>query len=268
MLEHNDITGTNVSPRLAVNRNLAPGHVMRISYTRAYRTPAILEEYADFSAVLSSDGSAFSQIWKSPGDLEPEQITAYELGFMGYLTGSSSQYDFKFFKEEIRDRISPVHDRTFPGPYGEQQTTIFTNGDWADLAGYELQVKLQPEEATLVSLGFSYVRAEGDITRFLNPTEIISVEEYVPSYTVSFLMDHKFGRGWSGSMELYHVDHQRFWRPTGITTMNLRLAKDFKVSGYNGRFVVAAHDVSHSYFDYHQEYQINPRAYASMELQF
>ncbi len=271
MLEHNDITGTNLSPRLAVNRNLVPGHAMRLSYTRAYRTPALLEEYANWSATLSSDGRAFNQIWKSEGGLEPERITAYELGFMGYLGDSRSQYDLKFFKEEIRDRISTVLDRAYPGPLGEQQAMVFMNGDRADLRGYELQVKLQAEEQTMVSLGFSHVRADGVVTRFINADgtlEVLPAEEYIPSYTVSFLMEHVFGRGWRGSMGLYHVDHQRFWRPAKISTMDLRLARNFQLAGKEGVFAIAAHDVNNSYYDYQDEYVIQPRIFASIELQF
>lgn len=270
MLEHNDITGTKVSPRLAVNRTLVPGHAMRISYTRAYRTPAILEEYADYSHRLSSDGSVFNQLWKSAGGLDPERITAYELGFMGYLGDSRNQYDFKLFKEEIRDRITPVNDLNYPQPYANlpQEALVFQNGDWADLRGYELQLKLQADEATMVSLGLSYVRAEGVITRDINPTETKPVEEYVPRYTVSFLMDHDFGAGWHGSMAMYHVDHQKFWHTAKVMTLDLRLARYFKLAGNEGVFAVAAHDVNNSYFDYQDEYVINPRVYASLEFQF
>jgi len=270
MVEHNDITGTNVSPRVAINRNLAPGHAMRISYTRAYRTPAILEEYADYSHRLSSDGSVFNQLWKSDGDLKPEEITAYELGFMGYLKDRRSQYDFKIFKEEVRDMISPVHDQSYPELYANLPpgALVFQNGDWADLRGYELQVKLQPEEKTMLSLGFSHVRAEGVLTRNINPTDTRPIEEYVPYYTASFLLDHQFGGGWSGSMGLYHVDHQRFWHRAQVTTLNLRVARAFRVDGHEGLFAIAAHDVNNSYYDYQDEYVITPRVYASLAFQF
>lgn len=267
MVEHNDITNTNVSPRVAINKTLAQGHAMRLSYTQAYRTPAILEEYADYSAHLSSDNSVFKQLWKSYGGLEPEQITAYELGFMGYLGDSRSHYDFKVFKEEVRDMITPVTDHNFPGPY-DNEALVFRNGDWADLRGYELQLKLQAEEATMVSIGFSHVRAEGELTSDINPTETIPMEEFVPYYTTSFLLDHRFGGGWSGSVQLYHVDHQRFWYSVGVNTMNLRVAKSFKLDGHEGEFAIAAHDVNNSYYDYQNEYVITPRIYVSLDTKF
>lgn len=270
MVEQNDITGSSVSPRFAVNRNLSPGHAMRISYTSANRTPAMLEGYADYSHRLSSDGSVFNQLWKSAGGLEAERISAYELGFVGYLGDRRSSYDFKFFREEIRDMITPVSDKDYEQPYANlpQEALVFQNGDWADLTGYELQLKLQAEAATMVSVGFSYVEADGVVTREVNPVDIRSIEKNVPSYTLSFLLEHRFGYGWSGSMALYHVDHQKFWHDAKVNTLDLRLARSFRVAGHDGVFAIAAHDVNNSYFDYQDEYVINPRVYTSLELQF
>lgn len=261
MVEHNDITGTHVSPRVAVNRSIAPGHAMRLSYTQAWRTPVILEEYADYSAQLSSNGADFVQLWNSRGDLEPERITAYELGFMGYLGDSRSQYDIKFFKEEIRDMITPIDDSS-------QDVLVFENRDYTDLRGFELQVKFQAEEATLISIGFSHIRAEGVVTDSINPTTVESIEEYVPSYTLSFLLDHHFGAGWNGSMAIYHTDHQKFWHDAHVATMDLRLAKRFNYSGHKGTFTIAAHNVNNSHFDYQDEYLIEPRVYASLAVGF
>ncbi|HEY0721853.1 MAG TPA: TonB-dependent receptor, partial [Gammaproteobacteria bacterium] len=106
MLEHNDIAGSHLSPRLAINHRFDNNHAMRISATRAYRTPALFEEYIDYSAKLVADESQYYQLWKSQGNLQSEKITAYEIGWMGNLGGSRNQYDVKLFKEQIRDIIS------------------------------------------------------------------------------------------------------------------------------------------------------------------
>lgn len=44
MLEHHYFTGMDVSPRLAANFTLAPGHVVRLGVSRAYRSPTFFEE--------------------------------------------------------------------------------------------------------------------------------------------------------------------------------------------------------------------------------
>lgn len=269
MLENNDITGTNISPRLAFNHEFSSQHGMRISYTRAYRTPAILEEYADYSYLLSSDGSVITHIWDSAGDLDPERITSYELGFMGYLGSKRSQYDLKFFKEEIRNMITPVKDNTYMQPYGlPPGALVFQNGDWADLYGYEFQVKLQAEASTMVSIGFSHVNTSGEITKEINPLVVKSADTYVPTNTLSALVDHDFGGGWSASVGVYTVDRQRFWQETSIQKLDMRLAKKFHIGGNKGTLEITAQDMNKSYYDFQDELVIQPRIYASLGVEF
>lgn len=274
MVEHNDITGTQVSPRLAVNRILVPGHAMRLSVTEAYRSPVMLEEYADYALRYSSDDTVFDQSWKSAGGLKPEHITSYELGFMGEVNHSRIQYDFKLFREQLRNIISVVLDKNFTERYtalsglysGFNQATVFENLDYADIHGFEFQIKLRPDDATLLSIGFSQAYAEGVVTRDINPTRTDSINAYVPSYAFSFLLDRDFGAGWRGSMGLYHVDHMKFWHGASLSTLDMRVAKAFKIAGHGGSVAVTARDIGGSYFDYHDEMVINPRLYLSFEV--
>jgi len=268
MVEHNDITGTSVSPRLALNHEFNRKHGMRISYTRAYRTPAIFEEYADYTYRLTTDGSVAQQLWKGSGDLKPERITSYELGFMGELNNRKNTYDIKFFREEIRDVITHIKDNTYTQPYAGSGAIIFENRDWADLYGYEAQVKLEAEKHTMVSLAFSHVDTSGVVTKEINPSSVKPASDYVPSYTLSVLIDHDFGHGWRGSVGMYSVDHQTFWQTTSVSKVDLRVAKSFRVYGKEATLAVAARDVGGSYFDFQDELVIEPRIYASLEMGF
>lgn len=276
MVEQNDVSGTNVSPRLAINRHLAPGHAMRLSYTQAYRDPVMLEEYADFAARHSSDGTVFDQLWKSAGDLESERITAYELGFMGELGGPRLQYDFKLFKEILRDLIAHPYDGQFVERYsalcawyeGFCDALVFENRDWADLEGFEAQLRIQPDEATTMTLGFSHVYAKGYVTEDVAPTGGYAIDEAVPSHTLSFLFDHRFGDGWRGSVGVYHVDRLMVWHATSVTTVDLRLARRFKAAGHEGTLALVARDVGGSYYDMQDEMVITPRVYLSLDYRF
>jgi hypothetical protein len=44
MVEHNNLTGTNVAPEIAVNVKLAPEHVIRLGISKALRDPTLFEE--------------------------------------------------------------------------------------------------------------------------------------------------------------------------------------------------------------------------------
>ncbi len=273
MVESTSITDTNFSPRIAVNYLFNNSHAMRISYTRAYRNPAFLEEYADFSFFQTTDGSKMAQLWKSPGGLEPEEMSAYELGFMGYLGSEASHYDFKFFREELRNLITPIEDYSYSQPHpaldGILQAAIFRNGDWVDITGWEFQLKHKTSEDTTVSMGFSYALTQGIRSREIYPdlTEYVSnVADYVPSYTASYMLDHDFGRGVRGSAEFYHVDAQRFRTTSRFSIMNLRLMKRFNVSGKNAELGVAAHNINQSFYDFYDEHVITPKIFAHLQV--
>jgi iron complex outermembrane receptor protein len=270
MLEHNDIAGTHLSPRLAVNYRYAKNHAVRLSATRAYRTPAILEEYADYRAKSVIDENYYAQIWKSSGELESEQITSYEIGWMGTINGSLNQYDVKLFREQIRNIISHPLWYNYLSPY-PNRAIYFINHDWADLVGLEGQLKMYASDDTMLSFGYSYVRADGTDTRdtqLLNQDTSGSVSDNVPTHTFSWLAEHHFDAHWRGSLAFYHVDHIAFQSDTALYTADLRLARRFKHGGNEGELSVVARDVLGDYYDYHDEMVVNPRLYLSMEYKF
>jgi len=277
MLEHNDIAGTHLSPRLAINRRLSADHAMRISATRAYRTPAILEEYADYSAKLVGDPTQYYPLWKSPGGLISEKITSYEIGWMGNLSGPRNQYDFKLFKEQIRDIISHPLWLGYPSTLsslGPSTPVYFMNGDWADLEGAEGQLKSLASDDTLLSFGYSYVRSRGTVTKRLDANgnviqdRVTSVSDNVPTYTFSWMVEHRFDSNWRGSLAFYHIDHIAFWHDTSLSTADVRLSRRFKNGGNEGEVSVVARDVTGAYYDYQDERVVNPRLYLSLEYKF
>ena len=67
-------------------------------------------------------------------------------------------------------------------------------------------------------------------------------------------------------MAIYHTDHQKFWHDASVATLDLRMAKHFDLAGNEGVFAIAAHNVNNTYFDYQDEYLIEPRVYASLEF--
>ncbi|HEY0635219.1 MAG TPA: TonB-dependent receptor [Gammaproteobacteria bacterium] len=267
MLEHNDIAGTHLSPRFAINRRLSAEHAMRISATRAYRTPAIIEEYADYRAALAGDETNYYQLWKSQGSLLSEKITAYEIGWMGSLGGQRNTYDLKLFREELRDIVSHPLWLGYPSPL--PATTLYLlNRDWANLKGVEAQLRATASDDTLFSFGYSYVYAEGTYTRRLNPEVVETVQANVPSHTFSWLTEHRFDDHWRGSLAFYHVDHIDFWHETSLNTADVRLAWRFKHDGDEGNLALVARDVMGAYYDYQDERVINPRLYLSLDYRF
>ncbi len=71
MLEDNSLAGTSLSPRLGVNYQVRDGQTVRAAITRAYKNPALLDEYWNALARLD-DGYPFHLLIRSQGDLDPE----------------------------------------------------------------------------------------------------------------------------------------------------------------------------------------------------
>jgi len=267
MLEHNDIAGTHLSPRLAVNYRFSPAHAMRISATRAYRTPSILEENADYTATLESDPAQYVQIWKSQGDLQSEKMTSYEIGWMGNLGSARNQYDFKLFKEHIRDVISHPIWLGYSSPI-PSDPLLFMNRDWVDLEGFEGQVKAYASDDTMLSFGYSHVNAQGTYTKRLNPEKVESIGDNVPNDTFSWLVEHRLDSNWRTSLAFYHVDHVAFWHQTSLNTADVRLSRRFKSGDNEGEIAFVARDIMGAYYDYQDERVINRRLYLSLEYKF
>lgn len=284
MGEKNDITDTNFSPRLAINHRYAPNHAVRAGYTVAYRTPAMLEEYADYAAHFE-DGAVVDQIWLSDGDLEPEKITSNELGFSGHSRDKRVQYDIRFFRDHLRNLIATPVETNSTEPYSDPTlcglnsgfcaVTIFNNDGSADMEGFEGQFKVVPVERALITVGLSRVTAHGELSRLVTDGETISydkVDQATPTYTTSLLLDYTSLSGWQTSAGLYNVTTMEFLgggdKTGGYTTADLRLAKHFSSGGLDGTLAVSAHNISGSYFDYQNVEILEPRTYLSAEFRF
>ncbi|MCP4040528.1 MAG: TonB-dependent receptor, partial [Gammaproteobacteria bacterium] len=127
MLENNDITGTDLSPRLAFNYRLNPSHTLRTSVSKALRTPVQVENRADYKLTFGSkfvstlapfltafapdvlaDLDAKRGILTGPGDLKPEKIVSREIGYLGTFPDYGLDMDIRLFYDSISNIIQSV----------------------------------------------------------------------------------------------------------------------------------------------------------------
>jgi iron complex outermembrane receptor protein len=280
MYEKNDITAPKISPRVALNYKLNENHSIRAAYSIGYRTPAILEEYAEYGARFP-DGSMVDLIWKSDGILEPEKITAYEVGFVGQTADRTILYDVRFFNEQLRNLIATPFDYDFNEPYNDPvlcgifdgfcNGTSFANDGRADIKGFEVQAKFHPTPRSLVSIGYSHVSATGKLLNHLNPTDYRSLDLLTPGNTLSLLMDHTWRNQWQGSFGFYSVDDMLFVggdATGGYVTADIRIAKHIGLDGAGGTLAFTVQNILGDFFDYVEDTQLTKRAYLSAEFVF
>ena len=81
-IDHQDYIGTNYSPRGCILFTPLEGHTLRFSVGRAFRNPTYLDSFLDVSA---SYMRIFQLKIKGNKELDPEDITSYDLGYQANL---------------------------------------------------------------------------------------------------------------------------------------------------------------------------------------
>ncbi len=108
---------TQLSPKLAVQYEVAPSHNVRVGYNRAFKSPTILENYLRIIQtpvtnlmgnrtgfeIRNAEGAVLSTI----DPLRPEQVDALEIGYKGAV-GDKLYVDVVGYYSWYRDFISPL----------------------------------------------------------------------------------------------------------------------------------------------------------------
>jgi len=234
MYEHYDITGGDLSPRLAVNYHLAKEHTLRLSYSGASRQPVVFEESSNARVCLTAPpGCAlFDQVYLSSGGLKPEHIDSGEIGYLGRLSPALS-LDLRMFHDRIYDLIGAYHP---PYPDIDGDTGDFRNGGKATLLGTELQLQYQPSRETRVILGLANVQIES------NNFDDYAYTDSAPRNSLNLLAMHQFEADWLISSGFYLHDEVNFLGgipdPYRLQRLDVRLARKLHLAGSAGEIAL------------------------------
>ena len=212
MLEHDQLSGDSLTPRLAVNYLITPAHGLRAVYSEAVRSPDMFENDADWSyrvrnlrplAFGRSEATYFARA-HGPGDLDQEIMRSRELGYNGAFAEAGVTLDIKLFYDEIHSMISePLRNDNF----------LPSNDNQMRFSGAETQIDWRLGHTDRLRLSYAYVDASAS-----NPLDRPLTARH--SGSAGWLRD--WGQGWSSALFYYGADQlnqQRFER------LDLRLAK-------------------------------------------
>ena len=232
MYEKYDITGGNVSPRLALNYHFLPGHTLRVGVSRADRQPVAFEEGSNERICADPACSFFDQIYLSSGNLKPERIDSSEIGYLGRLSPAFN-VDLRLFRDQIFDLISD-YKRLYPADPVNGKVLDFRNGGKATLFGTELQLQYQPQRETRVILGLANTQIDSnDFDSFYSKS--------VPRNNVSLLALQDLTPVWQVSAAFYYQDKMQYLDgdPLGpLRRLDLRLARQFSVADGRGEAAI------------------------------
>ena len=149
MMEHNDFTGTDISPRVSLNFKPHPNHTFRIGSSSALRTPNYVEEkFRDRLVIptkLANPNTLIFQYRANQGNLDPERIISREIGYLGKI--GRFELDARLFSDQIDDviRDSDIADFKVPAkslllnPFLDDDVTGDVNRGGARVEGLEFQ---------------------------------------------------------------------------------------------------------------------------------
>ncbi len=266
MLEDNEIVGTQVSPRLALNLHPLRNHSVRLSATRAQRTPSLLEA-SERQIVRFADGSIADVQDLSSPSLGEERLTAFELGYVGRWPGPGLTLDLKWYLEEVRAAIDTRKISNYPG---DLLGKVFVNDNIAhwNIHGVDGQFTWQPQPASRVALQYAYADVKG--VRVRSDTDISSLKRRVPRHTLSLLASHRFGNGLEASAVFYRVSPVKWLGGADIdwhSRTDLRLALPLHLgNGESEVSLVAQKLFGDEYLEYQSNNKFERRVYLQVRL--
>ncbi|WP_260962992.1 TonB-dependent receptor plug domain-containing protein [Pseudomonas citri] len=220
MFEDTRLTGSSLTPRVAVNYLITPRHGLRAVYSEAVRSPDMFENNVNWSyQVTNLQPAAFGQHsaryfvqTRGPGNLEQEHMRSRELGYNGYFVDLGLSVDTKLFHDEITGMISePLRNNQY----------IASNSNRSRFSGSETQLDWRLTSIDRLRLTYAYVDAEAS-----NPLdERLTARN---SGSAGWLRD--WGAGWNSAVFYYGANALNGYRFERIDT---RLARRIPLAKAN-----------------------------------
>lgn len=256
MVEKNDFTGTDITPRMAANWHFQPGHTLRISQSQATRTPSVYEKRVEEYAQTNGFPNLPTQL--------PERVESSDIGYLGKLGGVD--VDFRLFRDVYSDLIA---DRTDALKHNN------LNSGSATVKGFETQLKWNISERTRLIYALSHaIVASPNVDR-------IPYTNSAPTNNQSLLLSHRFDSHWSASLAGYQVSETHFSRTDydpaqgrgyfieSFRRWDSRLAYSFNTGGTKGELALMVQNLSDKdYFEFRHDNQAPGRtAWVNLKLE-
>jgi iron complex outermembrane receptor protein len=266
LLEHHYFTGADVSPRLAANFTLTPGHVIRLGVSRAYRSPTFFEEEGNL-VLLKASGAAADIVTIPSAGLDAERILSREIAYLGHWRPPRLDLDVRLYRDQIDQFIGQVKTSAIPDVAGSPRPKVFTfdNIGGIESQGGEIQLRWRPVPALDVSAYFARGFLSTD-TADGNFSEDIPLS--LPRNSWGMLASYRLASGWEASLFAQRSDTQK-WLTEGDTTqaftrVDLRLARRWNWQGRAVEAALVGQNLGDDYQEFRDTNIFSRRVYGSL----
>ena len=265
--EHDD-SETFSSFRVASNFQLADNQTLRLAFNRGYRAPTLLESnqttYIRYNEDMILDGSIVSD-----PDINPEQLTSTEIGYMGSFLNASLSIDLRIFNEKLRYVIGERREQ-----YADLdgQINIRDNTESIDVQGAEWQAQYRPNNNFLVNANYSYVKSGGQqLWRSTPFVEYRDLERHTPGHSAGLLINYVTDDRLSLSTMVNYQSGMR--HPQGsvlnnYTRVDLKAAKKFDLNNTDMEVSFTVQNAGSDYFEFYEINAFKTRYIFGFEIGF
>jgi iron complex outermembrane receptor protein len=250
-LERHALTGNSLSPRVAANWRLAPGHSLRSSLSRANRLPTLIEEQGSLifqsprELLWLTNGLPLAILSLSSGNLREESIRARDIGYVFELPQHQLSGDIRLFRDRVERLVVMTASRPVITMTNQITWDSVNATPAAYLSGIEAGFKLKPYSGAMIHGALSHARIRSDIS---------NGADSVPSTTASLLVSQQLPDDWQLSAAYYRVAAFKWQSSPRIVpaydTLDLRLAKSFQWRDHRLEVAIVTRDALGPYADY------------------
>lgn len=274
MLEDNDFTNTDFSPRASMNIHVTPNQTIRVGYSEAFRTPSYLEEKFRGGILIEAPGidPILFQRFFNEGNLKPEKIQSREISYVAKWTHIA--VDAKFFNDTISNYISEVDNVNFVQPPNTTPSGVevgtFRNQGSLDIQGFETQIQLLFSPDTKLMVSYAHLK---NFPNNVASNRIDDVMDATPRDISSFLFTHRFNADWDASVAGYYNSPVRALGDGNPVDSNhrfdARIAKRFRWDTRDGEVSLNVQNLTDRHEKEFADYNmLRRRAFINVRLDF
>ncbi|TPE54524.1 TonB-dependent receptor [Maribrevibacterium harenarium] len=207
MWEKSKLSGEYWSPQAGVTWLFSPSNSVRANVSKAYRTPDLFDQEADWSYVFNDVRSR--SVYAVNGE-QAEEITSYEIGYFHDLPAYGLSFDLMVYREVFdgmvvsgKNYLNSIDSATKQS-MSYDSTGVLVEGDTIDfiIEGAELEVDWRSPTGILARLTYATQNTQTDENATLNT---------VPINTASVLFSYPVTDKWQLSTSYYYVYGMPDW---------------------------------------------------------
>jgi iron complex outermembrane receptor protein len=285
MIEDNDISGTDIAPRVAIIQHIDDHHSLRLGFSRATRTPTLFDQnaYVRTNQQLTMNGGqplipAVQALLGgtdvinlvdliSPLDIQSEKIESLELGYIAQMLDNKLLLDLKLFQDNT-DRLIDLSGDPLPAP----EDNFDGEADWVlnafktDMQGLELALDYKPSRVTRLYGYYAYIQIDAEMyDPRANVNDVRRLEVSAPTNSYGAMLIRHFEQNIDLGVSYFRVGDMDWTDRTGSTApyfqdrsaqpydkLDIKISQTQKVGSSQLYLALTLQNLTGDFYDYNK----------------